>query len=63
MRLVEKFFPLPSPLETVGRGASATLEVLGRSWTASFGPHELKTFLLPRDDAAPVVETNLLEWS
>ena len=25
-------------------------------------PDELKTFVVPRDPAAPAAETNLLEW-
>jgi alpha-mannosidase len=48
--------------ETAGRAADATIEVLGRSVTASFGPAEIKTFLVPRDPSAPVVETDLIEW-
>jgi alpha-mannosidase len=45
-----------------GRGGRAELTLLDRSFTADFGPAEIKTFLVPRNGAAPVVETNLLEW-
>ena len=48
--------------ETAGRACEATIEVLGRPVTASFGPAEIKTFLVPRDPDAPVVETDLIEW-
>jgi alpha-mannosidase len=30
---------------------------------ATFGPCAIKTFLIPRDETLPVVETNLLEWA
>jgi alpha-mannosidase len=48
--------------ETTGRPAEATIEVLGRTFTASFGPAEVKTFLVPRDDTAPVTDVDLIEW-
>ena len=48
--------------ETAGRGGEATIEVLGRTITAGFGPAEIKTFLVPDDPAEPVVETDLIEW-
>jgi alpha-mannosidase len=48
--------------ETTGRPAEATIEVLGRTVTASFGPAEVKTFRVPRDPAAPVTEVDLIEW-
>ncbi|MCT2584333.1 alpha-mannosidase [Actinophytocola gossypii] len=48
--------------ETAGRGGEATVEVLGRTVTATFGPAEIKTFLVPRDHDQPVVETDLIEW-
>jgi alpha-mannosidase len=48
--------------ETAGRACEATIEVLGRTVTASFGPAEIKTFLVPRDGEAPVVETDMIEW-
>ena len=38
------------------------LPVLGRVIQAAFGPCEIKTFYIPRDQAQPVVEVNLLEW-
>ncbi|HWG55584.1 MAG TPA: glycoside hydrolase family 38 C-terminal domain-containing protein [Gaiellaceae bacterium] len=46
--------------ESAGRAATAALEVLGRSWSAEFAPHEIKTFLLPADGDPR--EVNLLEW-
>lgn len=45
--------------ETAGRATEATLMLLGHTWTASFGPHEIKTFRLQK---GAVEETNLLEW-
>ena len=30
--------------------------------TTEFGPCEIKTFRVPKDESLPVVETNLLEW-
>ncbi|MFI7675746.1 alpha-mannosidase [Actinophytocola sp. NPDC049390] len=48
--------------ETAGRACEATIEVLGRPVTASFGPAEIKTFLVPRDGEAPVAETDMIEW-
>ncbi len=50
--------------ESAGRAARATIELplVGRTIEADFGPAEIKTFRVPRDSAAPVVETNLLEW-
>jgi alpha-mannosidase len=48
--------------ESTGRAAEATIEVLGRTVTASFGPAEVKTFRVPRDPAAPVTEVDLVEW-
>jgi alpha-mannosidase len=48
--------------ETAGRACDATIEVLGRTVTASFGPAEIKTFLVPHDVDAPVVETDMIEW-
>lgn len=49
--------------ETAGRAVDATIEVLGRTVAASFGPSEIKTFLVPRDPSAPVVETDMIEWT
>jgi alpha-mannosidase len=50
--------------ESAGRAADARIELplLGRTIETRFGPFEIKTFSVPRDLAAPVVETNLLEW-
>ena len=49
--------------ESAGRACEATIEVLGRSVTAAFGPAEIKTFRIPRDPSEPVVETDMIEWS
>jgi alpha-mannosidase len=46
--------------ESAGRAGRARLEVLGRTWGADFGAHEVKTFRL---DGDRVVEVDLLEWS
>jgi alpha-mannosidase len=48
--------------ETTGKASEATIEVLGRTVTASFGPAEIKTFKVPRDPETPVEETDLIEW-
>jgi len=48
--------------ETAGRPCEATIEVLGRTVPVTFGPAEIRTFLVPRDPSAPVVETDLIEW-
>ncbi|TBL72421.1 alpha-mannosidase [Paenibacillus thalictri] len=49
--------------ETDGRPAAGAIEVpmLGRKWTAAFGPCEIKTFLIPYDPKLDIAETNLLE--
>jgi alpha-mannosidase len=51
--------------ETAGAATTAPFELplLGRSVTAEFAACEIKTLLLPSDPAAPVTETNLLEWA
>ena len=50
--------------ESAGRPAHGTIElpVAGRTIEADFGALEIKTFLVPADRSAAVVETNLLEW-
>jgi len=50
--------------ETAGAVAHAhiNLPALGRLIEADFRPAEIKTFHIPRDPAAVVKETNLLEW-
>ncbi len=48
--------------ETAGRSCDATITVLGREISATFAPAEIRTFLVPRDHDAPVVETDLIEW-
>jgi alpha-mannosidase len=49
--------------ESEGRAAEATIDLpfCGRSFSASFAPSEIKTFLAPADPEQPVVETDLLE--
>lgn len=51
--------------ETAGVAATATIRLdvppAARSFVASFGPHEIKTWRVPRDSDLPVQETNLLE--
>ena len=51
-------------LETTGRPARARLELglLGRVLEEDFGPHQLRTFRVPADPAAPVEEVDLVEW-
>jgi alpha-mannosidase len=50
--------------ESSGRPAPASIELplLGRTIAAEFGANEIKTFLVPRDQSQPVVETDLLEF-
>jgi alpha-mannosidase len=43
--------------------ATIRLPKWGREIVAEFGPCEIKTFRIPRDTGAPVVETNLIEWT
>jgi alpha-mannosidase len=46
----------------VATTATIRLPKWNRTITAEFGPCEIKTFRVPRDQNAPVVETNLIEW-
>jgi alpha-mannosidase len=48
--------------ESAGRASPARIELFGRTIEADFGPHEIKTFRVPREGDGPVAETNLLEW-
>lgn len=50
--------------ETQKRAAQATISLPAWRWeiTASFGPCEIKTFLLPFDPDEDAREVNLLEW-
>jgi alpha-mannosidase len=50
--------------ESAGRAAHAAIELplVGRTIEADFGPHEIKTFKVPRDPGAAVAESSLLEW-
>jgi alpha-mannosidase len=47
--------------ESTGRATRARLHVLDSAFDADFGPHEIKTFRVPRD-GGEVVETDLIEW-
>ena len=51
-------------VETAGAAARASirLPMLGHTIEADFGANEIKTFLIPRDPAQDIIETNLLEW-
>jgi alpha-mannosidase len=51
-------------VETTGSPVDAelALPLLGRTVTASFGPHQLRTFRVPADVTEAVSEVNLLEW-
>jgi alpha-mannosidase len=50
--------------ETAGIATDASIHLpkFNRTITAEFGPCEIKTFRVPKDETLPVVETNLLEW-
>ena len=50
--------------ESAGRGGRARIELplLDRVVDTDFGPHEIKTFRVPRDPGDPIAEVNLLEW-
>lgn len=51
--------------ETSGVATTATIRLprWNRTIEAFFDPSEIKTFRLPRDENAPVRETNLIEWN
>lgn len=51
-------------VEAHGRAGSARLDLpmIGRRIDAEFTPHQIRTFRVPRDKAAPIVETDLVEW-
>ena len=51
-------------METTGRPARAriALGLLGRVLEEDFGPHQIRTFRVPADPAAPVQEVDLVEW-
>jgi len=48
--------------ESDGRPARATVTLFGRTFESDVDAAEIRTFVVPRDDGEPVVETNLLEW-
>jgi alpha-mannosidase len=47
--------------DKVATRAAIRLGPWGRTVEADFGPCEIKTFRIPGDPAAPVVETNMIE--
>ncbi len=47
--------------ETIGRETIANFKLFGRTWSATFKPCEIKSFLIPTDKNLPVKEVNLLE--
>ncbi|QIG40042.1 alpha-mannosidase [Microbacterium sp. 4R-513] len=51
-------------VETRGRAASArlSLPIVDREIAADFRPHQVRTFRVPLDPSAEVVEVDLLEW-
>ena len=51
-------------VETTGRAASARLELpfVDRTIEGEFRPHQVRTFRVPLDADAAVVEVDLLEW-
>ncbi len=50
-------------VESSGRAAHARVDlpVVGRVLVADLGPHQIRTFRVPRDPALPVVEVDLVE--
>jgi alpha-mannosidase len=42
--------------------ATISMPAWSRTFSAAFGPGEIKTFRVPRDPARPVVEVSMLEW-
>ncbi|WP_274362976.1 alpha-mannosidase [Paenibacillus thermotolerans] len=50
--------------ETTKTATEATISLpeWNREIKAKFGPCEIKTFRVPKDESIPVTETNLLEW-
>jgi alpha-mannosidase len=50
-------------VETTGRPARAPIEIplLGRTVTADFGPHQIRTLRVPLD-GGPIREVDLIEW-
>ncbi|BDZ46085.1 alpha-mannosidase [Naasia aerilata] len=51
-------------VETTGAPASVTLDLplVGRTLSAEFGPSQIRTFRIPADPSAEVVEVDLVEW-
>ncbi|MFE1665069.1 alpha-mannosidase [Microbacterium sp. P02] len=51
-------------VETRGAAASVSIDLplVGRTLDADFGPYQLRTFRVPRDQTAEIVEVDLLEW-
>jgi len=51
-------------VETTGKPATAEfdLSILGRRISLDFGPNQIRTFRVPADPDADIVEVNLVEW-
>jgi alpha-mannosidase len=49
--------------ETTKMAMKAKIRLLNRTFEAQFKPCEIKTFRVPQDEAQPVIETNLIEWT
>ncbi|MGA8116969.1 MAG: glycoside hydrolase family 38 C-terminal domain-containing protein [Actinocatenispora sp.] len=51
-------------VETHGRAARARIELpmLDRVLEVEFGPSQIRTFRVPRDPSAPVLDVDLVEW-
>ncbi|RIQ18876.1 alpha-mannosidase [Jiangella rhizosphaerae] len=52
-------------VETTGvaaAGVRLALPLVDRVVEADFGPHQIRTFRVPRDPRQPIVEVDLLEW-
>ena len=51
-------------VETTGEPATVTLDlpIVGRTLDLEFGPSQIRTFRIPADPTAEVVEVDLVEW-
>jgi len=47
--------------ETSGRETTVNFRLFDREWTSTFGPSEIKSFIIPERKDLPVKEVNLLE--
>ena len=50
--------------ETAGVATNGAIHLpkFNRTIETEFGPCEIKTFRIPRDETLPITETNMLEW-